>query len=127
MCMKSSRVGSCFCIVMLAVCTACDRSAEQVPPAPLGSPLAQLTRDELQSVAAGEALFNRVFVPESGLGPLFNDNQCSACHTKPVTGGNGEQFVHRQSRFDAATGCDLLSSEGGENVRINATPALRAL
>lgn len=73
----------------------------------------------------GEALFNHVFKPETGLGPLFNGDQCSACHTTPVTGGTGDQFVHRQSRFDPVRGCDVLSAQGGENIRLFATPALR--
>jgi CxxC motif-containing protein (DUF1111 family) len=75
---------------------------------------------------AGKALFDKVFTPEEGLGPLFNENQCSACHTKPVAGGTGEQFVTRVSRSTPPSYCDPLIEAGGENVRLLATPALRA-
>jgi CxxC motif-containing protein (DUF1111 family) len=91
-----------------------------------GEPLAGLGLHELARFTGGEALFNKVFTPENGLGPLFNDNQCSACHTSPATGGTGDQFVMRASRFISPDGCDILSDAGGENVRINATPQLRA-
>ena len=115
-----------FFAPLLALLWACEPPAELTPVGPLGSALGKLDAATQARLPAGEALFNRVFTPEQGLGPLFNDNQCSACHTKPATGGTGDQFVQRQSRFDGAAGCDVLSSAGGENVRINATPALRA-
>jgi CxxC motif-containing protein (DUF1111 family) len=70
--------------------------------------------------------FNRVFTPEDGLGPLFNENQCSACHTSPATGGTGDQLVTRATRFTAQGACDPMVERGGENVRTQATPLLRA-
>lgn len=70
--------------------------------------------------------FNRVFTPKDGLGPLFNENQCSACHTSPATGGTGDQLATRASRFTADGACDPLAQRGGENVRTQATPLLRA-
>jgi CxxC motif-containing protein (DUF1111 family) len=86
-----------------------------------------LDENNLRRFQAGQALFNRVFKPEDGLGPLFNGDQCSACHTQPAAGGTGEQFLHRASRFNATKQCDLLSGAGGENIRVLATPALRSL
>lgn len=97
-----------------------------MPPARLGEPLVGLDAEALGRFHAGKALFNKVFTPEEGLGPLFNDNQCSACHTVPAAGGTGEQFVTRASRFTPPDRCDPLSAAGGENVRIQATPRLRA-
>lgn len=43
-----------------------------------------LNDDERQAFARGLSLFNRVFVPEDGLGPLFNSNSCVGCHTNSV-------------------------------------------
>jgi CxxC motif-containing protein (DUF1111 family) len=91
-----------------------------------GEPLAGLGKEELARFYAGKTLFDKVFTPEEGLGPLFNENQCSACHTVPAAGGTGEQLVTRASRFTPPDRCDPLSAVGGENVRSNATPALRA-
>lgn len=75
---------------------------------------------------AGEALFNSVFTPERGLGPAFNENQCSACHTSPASGGVGGERVLKATRYDGATGCDLLAGQGGENVRKKVTDPARA-
>ncbi len=75
----------------------------------------------------GKTLFDHVFTPAEGLGPVFNENQCSACHTDPASGGTGEQRVVKATRFDAARGtCDRLERQGGSNIRRQATPALRA-
>jgi CxxC motif-containing protein (DUF1111 family) len=123
--MKTSPAGSFCCTLLIAAVAACH-PAESVPPVPLGEPLAGLSAAELGRFHAGMALFNKVFTPEEGLGPLFNENQCSACHTSPVAGGTGEQFVVRASRSTPAGDCDPLSAVGGENVRSQATPQLRA-
>jgi len=109
---------------MVAAVAGC-RQAEPVASR-IGEPLPGLTAEELGRFHAGRALFNKVFTPEEGLGPLFNENQCSACHTLPAIGGTGEQFVTRASRFTPPDRCDPLTEAGGENVRIQATPLLRA-
>ena len=111
---------------LIGIASACQQSPEPLPPGRPGSPVANLDENNLRRFQVGEALFNRVFKPADGLGPLFNGDQCSACHTEPAAGGTGEQFVHRASRFSAPK-CDLLSSVGGENVRVMSTPALRSL
>lgn len=92
-----------------------------------GTPLRGLTEVEAARFHAGKALFNRVFTPAEGLGPAFNENQCSACHTVPAAGGTtGFERVAKASRFTAPAACDLLRNEGGENIRTRATPLLRA-
>lgn len=100
---------------------------EAPPPAGIGEPLAGLSEAERARFAAGAAEFNRIFSPEEGLGPLFNENQCSACHTDPAAGGTGEQFLVRAVvRDDAAAVCEPLIGAGGDNVRTRSTPALAA-
>jgi CxxC motif-containing protein (DUF1111 family) len=108
---------------LLAV--ACGRNRS--PTAPPGEPLPGLTDADLAAFRAGQAQFNRVFTPEDGLGPLFNENQCSACHTDPAAGGTGGTRVVKATRFTPPDSCDHLSSSGGENIRAQATPAARAL
>lgn len=111
--------------------TACSSPERGVVPAGTaaspGDPLPGLSPSELGRFQAGQALFNRVFTPETGLGPLFNENQCSACHTDPASGGSGDQIVVRAARLLADGSCDLLEEWGGENIRSQATPALRSL
>lgn len=103
----------------------------QPTPAPVtgepGAPLPGLSEDESARFHAGQALFNRIFTAEEGLGPAFNENQCSACHTVPAAGGTtGFERIVRATRYDGRGTCDLLDHEGGENVRKQATPLLRA-
>lgn len=93
-----------------------------------GAPLPGLSDAELAEFYGGKALFDKVFTPDEGLGPLFNENQCSACHTEPVSGGTGGfERVVKGTRFDGSGVCDALAHEGGENIRTRATPLLRAL
>jgi hypothetical protein len=36
----------------------------------------------------GAAPFRKSFTPAQGLGPLFNEQACSACHLEPEVGGS---------------------------------------
>jgi CxxC motif-containing protein (DUF1111 family) len=111
---------------LLGIVVACSPPESAVEQEP-GAPLPGLSQEELARFRRGESLFNRVFTPGEGLGPLFNENQCSACHTSPASGGTGEQLVVKATHFEALGRCDLLEREGGLNVRRQATPAMRAL
>lgn len=100
-------------------------------PAPLpvsgepGTPLPGLSEEELGHFYAGRAIFNRIFTPEEGLGPAFNENQCSACHTVPAVGGTtGFERIVKATRHGGPGVCDLLTHEGGENIRSRMTPLL---
>jgi CxxC motif-containing protein (DUF1111 family) len=110
---------------LLTLVGACGRAPVMDIGREPGSPLPGLTPDELARFRAGEVLFNRVFTPEEGLGPMFNEDQCSACHTDPASGGTGEQRVVKATRFDGAN-CDQLGEGGGLNVRTQTTPAMQA-
>jgi len=103
---------------------ACSGQPADLAP---GSPQQGLDQAQLERFASGKALFDRVFSPAEGLGPVFNENQCSACHTDPASGGTGGQRVLKATRFDAATGtCDRMEQVGGTNIRTQMTPALRS-
>jgi CxxC motif-containing protein (DUF1111 family) len=107
---------------------ACGSHPTSVPvSAPVGDPLPGLSAEELALFEAGRASFNRQFTPEDGLGPRFNENSCEACHTEPMAGGTGETIVTKATRHDVQGRCDLLSSQGGENVRLRVTPQAAAL
>lgn len=108
-----------------AAVVACVRELPEAEA--VGDPLPGLTEDESARFEAGRALFDRVFSVEEGTGPLFNENQCSACHTFPAPGGTGEQLVIKATRRRADGSCDILAAEGGENLRRQATPALARL
>jgi CxxC motif-containing protein (DUF1111 family) len=112
---------------LICAATACAPDSQDTLAAPIGEPIPGLTVDELARFDAGRALFERPFSPEEGLGPLFNENACDACHTDPADGGTGEQLVSKASRVQPDGSCDPLRDQGGENLRRLATPALRAL
>jgi CxxC motif-containing protein (DUF1111 family) len=115
--------------LLLAACGASGGGAHiDVPVAAYpGVPLPHLTADQQARFLAGQALFQKIYSPGEGLGPFFNENQCSACHTFPASGGTGEQLAIRATAWDEAThSCDLLPAFNGENVQTNAIPALRA-
>lgn len=114
-------------LLVLLCTTACEPSFPTAEAEP-GAPLPGLTDTQRAEFEAGLALFNKVFQEAEGLGPAFNENQCSACHTVPAAGGTTvNEFVTKATRFDPASGCDLLAGEGGLNVRRQVTPAMRAL
>ncbi len=114
-------------VVIVQGFAACTPRPDAVYGEP-GAPLEGLSGTELAEFHAGAALFDKVFTPEEGLGPLFNENQCSACHTEPASGGTGgpQEEVVKATRFEGPGACDALSREGGENIRKQATPLLRA-
>lgn len=113
-------------VVAVSVLTACAPGRDVVTSEP-GGPLPGLGETERARFFAGLALFDKVYLPEEGLGPMFNENQCSACHTVPASGGTtGFERVVKATRFQGPGACDRLSHEGGENIRTQATPLLRA-
>src|SRR5204862_2382763 len=49
-----------------------------------GDPLADLTKAQLADFAEGLDEFASVDTVESGLGPVFNNVSCLACHSQPA-------------------------------------------
>ena len=112
-----------YLVATLLACGGGPPDTTAVEAAP-GAPLPALTEPELQRFAEGQRLFNRAFTTEEGLGPLFNQMQCSACHDLPTSGGHGAEQVVKATRFDATSGCDVLAREGGDLLQKAVVPAL---
>lgn len=92
-----------------------------------GDPIAGLSREERARFERGRVEFERVFTPETGLGPLFNAEACAECHESPVAGGPGDEVEIHVGAFDRELSfCDPLVHEGGPVVQQHATPALTA-
>lgn len=117
---------SLFSSLLLLLLAGCQREPVMDVGREPGAPLPGLGEQELTRFRAGEVLFNRVFGPEEGLGPMFNENQCSACHTDPASGGTGGELVAKATRYEGGA-CDLLEGQGGPNIRRQATLAMQAL
>ena len=91
-----------------------------------GSPLDGLTDDQRDRFNMGRVVFNRVFTPPTGLGPLFNNVSCASCHNDPVPGGNGSFVQMNASVLEANGFCDPLADRGGPVFQLSVTPALKA-
>ena len=60
---------------------------------------------ERELVAAGERAFGEVYAPDTGLGPLFNERSCIACHPGPGGASTDDaHFARRVARMDEVTG-----------------------
>lgn len=77
-------------------------------------------------VARGSALFARTFTPDEGLGPLYNERSCLACHSVPEPGGMGADGLGTVVRFgrSSAAGFDPLLGQGGPVARAHAVAEL---
>ena len=63
-----------------------------------GDPLAGLGADDLAAFTGGREEFEAVETVAGGLGPIFNDSSCVACHSAAGTGGASIQKVTRFGR-----------------------------
>ncbi|HYV31057.1 MAG TPA: di-heme oxidoredictase family protein, partial [Candidatus Binatia bacterium] len=119
--MTAKAVGGALVFLSLWVC-----GCKTPKPPELGDPVADLTADQHAEFLEGKKVFQRVFTPSHGLGPLFNQNSCAECHEKPVLGGVGDEVEVHATRFVAPNSCDPLFQEGGPVIQQKATPLLRA-
>jgi len=119
----------------------------------LGDPVAGLNAEQRDEFDRGRVVFERVFTPETGLGPLFNANSCAECHEDPIVGGTGDEVeIHaaisstlaalgspdpalrsaaesgdsapREDSSPPAASCDLLIDRGGPVFQTEVTQAL---
>ena len=68
----------------------------------LGQPLAGLSRGELQQFRDGKEAFGEEEDAADGLGPIFNNVSCVACHSVPVIGGSSPLNETRAQRVDGS-------------------------
>ena len=90
-----------------------------VPQPKAGERLHGLTSIQDARFAQGLLDFDRTLQVSEGLGPIFNQNSCSSCHSNPL-GGSGSITVTRFGFFDAkGGGFDPLASLGGSLLQEN--------
>ena len=110
-------------IVVVAVCGfaigACDHLATQAPPDGdvFDGPVEGLTNAELAAFARGDAEFERRFAPNTGLGPIFNNASCAACHS-----GDGRGFLDNALQRIGSESDDFLRGVGGPQIQDKAIP-----
>jgi CxxC motif-containing protein (DUF1111 family) len=98
---------------------ACDHLATEAPPDGdvFDGPVEGLTTAELAAFARGDAEFERRFAPSSGLGPIFNNASCAACHS-----GDGRGFLDNALQRVGSDGDDFLRGLGGPQIQDKAIP-----
>ncbi len=82
------RVVPCVVVAGMVGLSGCDRGTESVYAEP-GEPLPGLTQAQLERFYEGKELFDHQWTPEEGLGPLYMQFSCGACHDIPTIGGSG--------------------------------------
>ncbi|MEC7585150.1 MAG: di-heme oxidoredictase family protein [Planctomycetota bacterium] len=106
-------------LTMSAVAALCASLAAQSPQPKMGDPLNDLTATERSRFDDGAIDFRHVFQVSEGLGPIFNQNACSTCHSNPI-GGSGAIFVTRFGFYDPkGVGWDPLETLGGSLLQAN--------
>ncbi|HTJ79535.1 MAG TPA: di-heme oxidoredictase family protein [Rariglobus sp.] len=96
-------------------------------PGQTGGPLAGLTSAQVSAFRDGLSVFRQIEIIDSGLGPIFNDVSCIACHNAPAIGGASRRIV---TRFGLTTGdhFDPLTERGGSLLQARAIdPAFREI
>ena len=105
-----------------------------VPPNPVGPPAAQarlgaalpgLSRAELATFDEGGVEFRKSETVAGGLGPVFNDVSCVACHSAGGVGGASRRTVTRFGRTVDGV-FDPLEEQGGSLLQARSiNPAIR--
>jgi CxxC motif-containing protein (DUF1111 family) len=95
-----------------------------------GSPLPDLTSDQLAAFVAGRDEFENIETVASGLGPIFNNVGCASCHSLQTSGGASDLNETRFGRvvngkFDpmADLGGSLLQQFAIDPAALEVVPA----
>ena len=90
-------------VVCLVLAGAVSRSLAGSPSrSELGKPIEGLSMDERRLFRDGKVAFGEAEDAASGLGPIFNNNSCVACHSVPAIGGSSPINETRAQRVDAS-------------------------
>ncbi|HVS11265.1 MAG TPA: di-heme oxidoredictase family protein [Planctomycetota bacterium] len=107
---------------VLGLALACAAAQAQGGYQPrMGEPVNGLSAAELQLFLEGKAAFAKALVESEGLGPIFNDVGCGACHSDPAMGGSSVRTVTRFGKKATATSpFDPLANIGGSLLQVQA-------
>jgi CxxC motif-containing protein (DUF1111 family) len=87
-------------------------------PIKYGDPVSGLTPTELTLFTEGRSEFTDAETAAQGLGPVFNNTSCAACHSSPRVGGDSNIVETRFGRMDGTT-FDPMTSHGGSLLQVN--------
>jgi CxxC motif-containing protein (DUF1111 family) len=112
-----------FSLVAAVAVTACDQLTTVQPPDGdvFDAPVEGLTTSELAAFVRGDAEFGRPFSPNAGLGPIFNDVSCAACHS-----GDGRGQLRNALHRIGDPSNDFERAIGGPQIQNKAIPGATA-
>jgi CxxC motif-containing protein (DUF1111 family) len=110
-------------LASLALFAACSDLLTSAPDAGdvFDGPIDGLSGAELAAFTRGDAEFGRRFAPNTGLGPIFNDVSCAACHSGDGRGRPGNALTRIGD-----PGNDMLRALGGPQIQDRAIPGAMA-
>lgn len=114
------RLAVSLCLGLLAVAVAsCADLLTSSPDAGdvLDGPVDGLSPSELSAFIRGDEEFGRRFSPATGLGPVFNDAACAACHSGDGRGRPENALARIGTPQDG-----MLESLGGPQIQVRAIP-----
>jgi CxxC motif-containing protein (DUF1111 family) len=105
--MSRLKIGSALLLVLpLAACDVLGTDAPQDADL-LDAPIDGITPAQREAFARGDQEFGRAFAPATGLGPLFNDIACIACHSGDGRGTPSNMLQRYGSAGDGSGGPQL--------------------
>jgi len=110
-------------LLTAALIAACSDLLTSAPDAGdlFDGPLDGLSGAELAAFIRGDTEFGRRFSPTTGLGPIFNDVSCAACHSGDGRGRPGNALTRI-----GEPGNDMLRALGGPQIQDRAIPGAMA-
>jgi CxxC motif-containing protein (DUF1111 family) len=115
---QRSRRAATMSIATLMLTLLIGASASADKPIKYGDPIAGLTPTELTRFNDGREEFTAAETVDEGLGPVFNNTSCAACHSSPAVGGDSNITETRFGRLNGKH-FDPMTSHGGSLLQIN--------
>src|SRR5262245_44177741 len=112
-----------FLLSATVAIVACSQLVTDAPAAGdvFDAPVEGLSPAEAAAFARGDAEFARRFAPSTGLGPVFNNASCAACHS-----GDGRGVLENSLHRIGSADNDFLRSLGGPQIQDKAIPGAEA-
>lgn len=85
---QQSRRAATLSIATLTLTLSIGASASADKPIKFGDPMPALAPTELTLFTDGRDEFTAAETAAEGLGPVFNNTSCAACHSSPAVGGD---------------------------------------
>jgi len=118
-------VRPCALVLLLAACGGVSRPGSvdgggtggvALAPSPVTPdvPLAGASLEQERAFRAGDAVFEQLFSPVDGVGPVYVRSSCTSCHLR---GGRGPTETQRMAIVSSATGAQVEALPFGPLVR----------